>query len=241
MTEAEWLTCTDAMPMLGFLKEKASDRKVRLFAVACCRRFWSKISDPRGQRAVEVAEQFADGLANQGELDAAIRAASAALQEYREGAWGDPEASEGPGGTWNVPYYDALHATVVICGSGELATINHVFRDTTSRPGRRFKGKIDWKPNIEHIPEGGMDTSDLVRELFGNPFRPVTFAPRWRSADAVGVARGIYEDRAFDRLPLLADALMDAGCDDEQILGHCRSDGPHVRGCWALDLVLGQE
>jgi hypothetical protein len=53
------------------------------------------------------------------------------------------------------------------------------------------------------------------------------------------LATGIYEDRAFDRLPLLADALMDAGCADEQVLGHCRSDG-HVRGCWLLDLILGK-
>jgi hypothetical protein len=241
MTEAEWLTCSEATAMVEVLKANVSERKRQLFAVACCRRFWSKISDPRGQRAVEVAERFADGLANQSERDAAIQAASAALQEYQESEWGDPDASEGPGGTWNVPYYEALHATVVICKSVELATINHVYRDTTSRPGRRFKGKIDWKPNTEHIPEEGMDTSDLIRELFGNPFRPVPFDARWRTGDSVGLARTIYEDRAFDRLPLLADALMDAGCADEQVLGHCRSNGPHVRGCWVVDLVIGKE
>jgi hypothetical protein len=80
-----------------------------------------------------------------------------------------------------------------------------------------------------------------LRCLLGNPFRPVVFDPRWRTADAVGLARGIYEERAFDRLPLLADALMDAGCADEQVLSHCRSEGPHVRGCWVVDLVLGKE
>jgi hypothetical protein len=80
-----------------------------------------------------------------------------------------------------------------------------------------------------------------LRDLFGNPFGPVAFDPRWRTADAVGLTRGIYEERAFDRLPLLADALMDAGCADEQVLSHCRSDGPHVRGCWVVDLVLGKE
>jgi hypothetical protein len=65
--------------------------------------------------------------------------------------------------------------------------------------------------------------------------------PRWRTSDTLGLARGIYEERAFDRMPLLADALMDAGCDDEQVLSHCRSEGPHVRGCWVVDLVLGKE
>ena len=78
----------------------------------------------------------------------------------------------------------------------------------------------------------------LLRDIF--PFALTPAEPRWRTADVVGVARGIYEDRAFDRLPLLADALMDAGCDSEDILAHCRSDGPHVRGCWVVDLALGK-
>jgi hypothetical protein len=84
-------------------------------------------------------------------------------------------------------------------------------------------------------------TTGLLRDLFVDPFRPVAFDPRWRTADVVGMARGIYEERAFDRLPILADALMDAGCEDAAILGHCRSTGPHVRGCWVVDLVLGKE
>jgi hypothetical protein len=82
--------------------------------------------------------------------------------------------------------------------------------------------------------------ADLLREIFGNPFRPVAFDPRWRTADVVALAQAIYDDRAFDRMPILADALLDAGCDDEQVIGHCRGDGPHVRGCWVVDLVLGK-
>src|SRR5207302_1761008 len=65
--------------------------------------------------------------------------------------------------------------------------------------------------------------------------------PGWSRSDVLGLAQGIYEDRAFDRLPLLADALMDAGCDEEEILTHCRSDGPHVLGCWVVDLLLAKE
>ena len=79
----------------------------------------------------------------------------------------------------------------------------------------------------------------ISRDIFGNPFRPVNFDPRWRTSDTIGLARAIYDERAFDRLPILADALMDAGCEDEQIIAHCRSEGPHVLGCWAVDLVLG--
>jgi hypothetical protein len=85
------------------------------------------------------------------------------------------------------------------------------------------------------------DNAHRRRYIFGSPFRPIVFDPKWRTEDVLGLALGIYEDGAFDRLPMLADALMDAGCDDEQILGRCRSDGPHVRGCWVVDLVLGKE
>ena len=81
----------------------------------------------------------------------------------------------------------------------------------------------------------------LFRDIFGNPFRPVTAAPRWLTPTAVALARSIYESRTFDRMPILADALEDAWCDDADLLAHCRGDGPHVRGCWAVDLVLGKE
>lgn len=79
----------------------------------------------------------------------------------------------------------------------------------------------------------------LLHDIFGDRFRPVAFDPGWRTMDVLGVARGIYEQRAFDRLPILADALQDAGCADAELLGHCLGPGPHVRGCWAVDLVLG--
>jgi hypothetical protein len=80
----------------------------------------------------------------------------------------------------------------------------------------------------------------LVREVFGNPFRPVAFAPAWRSEAVLALARGIYVEPAFDRLPILSDALQDVGCEDMQLLVHCRGPGPHVRGCWVVDLVLGK-
>jgi hypothetical protein len=81
----------------------------------------------------------------------------------------------------------------------------------------------------------------LLREIIGNPFRPVTFSPSWRTDTAVALARQIYESRDFSAMPILADALQDAGCDNADILDHCRGDGPHVRGCWVVDLVLGKE
>ena len=83
----------------------------------------------------------------------------------------------------------------------------------------------------------------LLQDLFGNPFRPPTVEPswlHWNDGTAVKLAQAIYEERAFGRLPVLADALEDAGCDNADILNHLRGPGPHVRGCWAVDLLLGK-
>jgi hypothetical protein len=83
--------------------------------------------------------------------------------------------------------------------------------------------------------------SILLRDIFGNPFRRVAIDPRWLTSSVLDLARAIYDDRAFERMPVLADALMDAGCDNDDILDHCRGDGVHVRGCWVVDLLLGKE
>jgi len=80
-----------------------------------------------------------------------------------------------------------------------------------------------------------------LKEIFGNPFRPATFAPAWRTETVVALASQMYESRDFGAMPILADALQDAGCDNDDILNHCRVPGPHVRGCWVVDLVLGKE
>jgi hypothetical protein len=80
----------------------------------------------------------------------------------------------------------------------------------------------------------------LVRCIFGNPFRPVAFNPAWRTDTAIALARQMYDSRDFGAMPILADALQDAGCEDEQVLSHCRDAGPHARGCWVVDGVLGK-
>jgi hypothetical protein len=88
------------------------------------------------------------------------------------------------------------------------------------------------------------ENCELIRGIVGNPFRPVVIDPsvyHWNDGTVVKVAQDIYDDRAFDRLPILADALEDAGCGDPEILGHLRGTGPHVRGCWLIDAVLGKE
>jgi hypothetical protein len=80
----------------------------------------------------------------------------------------------------------------------------------------------------------------LLRDVYGNPFRPTPFDPTWRTQDVLAVARLTYDSRDFSPMPVLADALQDAGCEDPEILAHCRGGGAHVRGCWVVDLVLGK-
>jgi hypothetical protein len=89
-------------------------------------------------------------------------------------------------------------------------------------------------------PDGGAAECGLIRCVFGNPYRAVPADPSWHTSAAVGLARGIHAERAFDRLPVLADALEDAGCTDPDVLAHCRDGGPHARGCWVVDRLLGR-
>jgi hypothetical protein len=91
------------------------------------------------------------------------------------------------------------------------------------------------------VAQADSPAQSLLRDIFGNPFRPVAFDPDWRRSTAVALAQGMYESRDFSAMPILADALQDAGCEDEAILTHCRDPKQvHVRGCWVVDLVLGK-
>src|SRR5581483_11403490 len=97
------------------------------------------------------------------------------------------------------------------------------------------------RDTITPTPEEPKDQAALLRDILGNPIRPVAFAPEWRTSTAVAIARGMYESRDFSPMPILADALQDAGCDSDDILNHCRDPQQvHVRGCWVVDLVLGK-
>jgi len=219
MTESEWLACTDPTPMLDFLRGKASDRKLRLFAVACSLRL-AKI-DEHSRLAILVAERYSDGLASRQELDAA----QAAVHDY---------CVDCP---WDVGREVAEVAAWV---AWEVA-------EEGAEPAAAAAARVpSYDPNEE---SGWSETmyyaecraqSDLLRCVIGNPFRPVTLYPAWLHPTVPALAQAIYDDRAFDRLPMLADALEDAGCTNQEILNHCRQSREHVRGCWAVDLLLGK-
>jgi hypothetical protein len=239
MTEQQWLGCERPDPMLECLRGKGSDRKLRLFACACCRRVGPFLEYHRSRqavdyadplqaqreydeirRAVEVAERVADGLADPAELGAVFPAPD---EDDTASAF-----AAGPDATWTArsSAYTARWLAAY-CGP------------TSYPPGAGGRTLSE----LEHDREEAAQVR-LLRDLFGNPFRPVALDPAWwawRDGTIPKLAQAIYDDRAFDRLPILADALEDAGCTDGDILNHCRQPGEHVRGCWVVDLLLGKE
>ena len=229
MTPDEWDAAAEPHRMLRFVREKASDRRLRLYGCACLRRVLPLLGDKTvSRKTVEFAERFADGLATRNELHG--QAWGRAGQAYSVVLWSAFDAAEtsaefAAGMVRLAPAVKWESETV--CSVAELALAAEMMSGEQEEWATAAAGD-------EQLAQ-----AHLVRDVFGNPFRPVAFDPRWRTADVLGLARASYEDRAFDRMPLLADALLDAGCDDEQLLAHARADG-HVRGCWLVDLVLGR-
>jgi hypothetical protein len=237
MTEAEWLACTDPTPMLEFLGDRASSRKLRLFAVACCRRIWPLITEAHCREAVEIAERFADGSVTAEVQEAAHIAAERVRREVE-----DTEAPLFSGVAYATAY--AASSTIHDKGTVWLACRAAVNAACAAGHALSSQGASENEVAAATHAEFAAQTA-LVRDLFGNPFRLAPFPDpswlAWQDGAVVKLAQAIYADRAFDRLPVLADALEEAGCHDPDILAHCRQPGPHVRGCWVVDLLLGKE
>jgi hypothetical protein len=234
MTEEEWRTCTNPSLMLAFLEgcRCGSDRKFRLFAVACCRRVWSGLRDERSRAAVEAAERFADGHATPGELRGAFTAAYVAVDDCLD-----------------FSQYSEDQAIAAY-----LSAARNINESATTIPDDEDANEIAshvWSYAIDgEFAASESQQTVLLRDIFGNPFRTVAFSPAWRTDTAIALAKQMYESRDFSAMPILADALQDAGCDSAanplpsrggNLLDHCRGPGPHVRGCWVADLVLDKQ
>ena len=229
MTEEEWQTCTDLYRLLEFLRDKASDRKFRLFAVACHRRLWHRFEDERTRRAIELAERMADEAVDANQWKQVHDAAYSAWQE----AWSASLAAQqkAPRGT---PEVERLVWVDHFTGEGWVA-LEDGWEAAYSATG------VDWDDELADEPRHQLA---LLHDIMGNPFEPVAVDPSWRSWNngaVVSVAHAIYQQRAFDHLPTLGDALQEAGCSNSDILAHCRTPSEHARGCWVVDLVLGKE
>jgi hypothetical protein len=253
MTEAEWLACTDPIQMLEFLRGRAGDRKLRLFAIACCRRIDQLISDQRSREALEFAERHVErGVLRRKGRAGIERAARAAHIEAYNRMFSFPAGEERAKCLILSNALDAAAQTLStrLSFAASYASSFSVFAVAWEA---QVASGIDPYPDLRDSfkrPEKSQQ-AHLLRDLFGNPFRPVALGPAWltwQDGTLPKLAQAIYEDRQLptghldtSRLGVLADALEDAGCDDANILDHCRHGGPHVRGCWIVDLFLGKE
>jgi hypothetical protein len=225
MTEDLWQVDTRVEEMLKHLGPDASPRKLRLFAVACARRVLPREADFYMTHAINIAEQFADGVGKKWHL-AAARKALQSSHVVRSKRWS-------PLYTDHIRSVPAWHAArdQIVQGANDCAGCSAW--STTRR--------IRYGTVTMTIPEKELKAqANLLRDIFGNPFRPVTLDPRWLTSIVLDLSRTIYAERVFKRMPILADALMDAGCDSDEIINHCRGSGPHTRGCWLVDSILGK-
>jgi hypothetical protein len=232
MTEAQWLSATDPEVMLRFLHGQAGDRKLRLFACACCRRLGPLLTDRRSRHAVEVAERFAEGTAGPDEL-AAARAAAAEVVVGRADHGGDAFADHAyPYATYYAHTSAARAATESAADGARASTY------AARAASRTAATAVAWATTREG-GRGGERRAQcaLLRDLF-NPFHPVTLDPTWLTPTVVSITRRIHDEADFLALLVLADALEEARCDDQQVLSHCRGPAEHVRGCWLIDLLL---
>jgi hypothetical protein len=228
MTEAEWLTCTSVIRILDFHEGKASDRKMQLLGVGFCRRIWHLLTDERCHRTILGIERLADGMAERDELRTAME------DLYRDppencivnALWGNTVERLCSGGGEFVRY-PATALAVSLFAVATVADANTNSGDDSARE------RAETAEEAAHV--------GLVRDVFGNPFRPVTFDTSWLTSTVTTLASQIYDSRDFTAMPILADALQDAGCNSDDILNHCRQPGEHVRGCWVVDLILGKE
>jgi hypothetical protein len=217
VTESEWIDCSDPLTLLAALPHRVHDRALRLAACALWRRYWRLTRSNPEREAVRIAERFADGDATLSAL-ASRRSAGMGLAESR-------------GNTALLESIRAVCDRLVVGGFWKLNCEEECLKDRISAR------------DAAALAELKESTVALIREVIGNPFRRAEMRQEWRVVNdraVLIVAHGIYQERAFDRMPILANALQDAGCDDHLLIDHCCGAGEHVPGCWVLDLVLGK-
>jgi|GEM_PF-309745 len=299
MTETEWLACEDPMPMLNYLRGRAS-RKIRLSCIAACRHIWEGVRtyicrhrsndiyglDSKHEQWLETAEWFADGMVGQAELDSlpkldgdlrefgdarcveiflaarygvglsAIAYGYAVAESYIEGAIAGCCGCVGEDDDDLLPSYTEYcenhpeKIELIRWNRREFEqALGHYDEDFEEGFRRCVIMAMLAAEERTHIWYAGREAmvaecktqANILRDIFGNPFRSLSVASVWRTDTVLSLARAMYTSRDFSAMPILADALQDAGCDNDDILNHCRGGGTHVRGCWVVDSLLGKE
>jgi hypothetical protein len=276
MTETEWLCCEDPTPMLEFLRGRVSDRKLRLFGCACCRRIWHLLPDEGCKEAIKRAESYAEGSILERERREAL---GPALESYIYSA---AAAEVALAGTWNpldclaaehdADQYEGMFAWACeearrspldaceawVAREAAQAAYYTLVVDDACMPSASyhaayavafFYGEDGWEA---YCKRGGASAETsaqrrIFRDIFGNPFRPLSINPSWLTPTVLNLTQPAYDERIMPagdldphRLAVLSDALEEAGCDNDDILSHLRGPGPHVRGCWVVDMLLGK-
>jgi hypothetical protein len=231
MTVAEWNACTGPTPMLSFLQGKISERKFRLFAAGCCRQLWGATADEATSAALAIVDQLAEaGTLRTWRGYVRVPAGQVVL----DCGASDPLGPLSVGGEDAVPKQvaDSNIPTILKAMLGELAC-------------RRMNPALltHLLPFLTNAGLPAVQQAILIRDIVRYSLHPLRFRASWRTWNngvCFKIAEGIYNERLFNQLPILADALEEAGCAEPDILNHCRQPGEHVRGCWVLDALLGK-
>jgi hypothetical protein len=212
MTEEQWLAADDAdATVLNYLRRHGNLRQGQLLACAMCRSISWLLKDERLLQALDVAESLADLRPKKSEIARAVALVLAAFVK--------PVVQDG---SVNIEH----HAWSAV---------------------RNAIDKNQWLEACMDVDSASSDDGPVstrigfVRCIFGNPFGQVEFSPEWRTETVLALVRGIEATRDYSAIPILADALEDAGCDSEEILNHCRGPGPHVLGCWVVRKIHGSK
>jgi hypothetical protein len=179
------------------------------------------LENKKSRKSVTVAERFADGLVNEDQRNTAHAGARLAF----------PYSTDG------IAQYLAATAAYWVSHAVAMNHVAAVAERAGSAANRTFQSDTGSPPLLIQC--------ELLRDIFGNPFHPPAridpSALLWNEGFVVEWANAIYEERQFEDLPDLADALENAGCHDQDVLRHCRQKGAeHVRGCWVVDALLGK-
>jgi hypothetical protein len=218
VTEAGWLNITQIEPLLIYAAEhpRATPRRAGLFGCACCRSACEWRLPDQYIDAIETAERYLDRGAKR-----------PTWTRYRNSL-----INHAPPRVYRWPGWDE---------SFQQAVIDLFYPDAPWVAANSLLAAVGAISTVQYKAAFENQLCQLLRCIYGNPFRPVSFNPAWRTDTAVALARTMYDSREFSAMPILADALQDAGCEDEQVLNHCRdATAPHVRGCWVCDLVLSK-
>jgi hypothetical protein len=234
--ERFWRSCETPLELFRQFELLNDSRRARFWLVGCCRLICEQHS-AGGEAVLVIAERFADGYVTEGEL---VHARDAVAEEL---AAVDAELRR---------LDDELFSQCVEIDLGRASpdSTGRIVTQLAGMQQRREAANLVAETTRVNIQDAGwfgyylnperFKLADLIRCVFPNPFRSVTLDPVWRTDTVLAIARQIYDSRDFSAMPILADALQDADCNNDDILDHCRRLPPHCRGCWVLDLVLGK-